>query len=55
MGSVLLKFNISLIIMVKVKSKPLNETGFVPLLIVILLIVAAIIYLVYSRVLHLQK
>ena len=55
MHSVLLKFNISLIIMVKMKSKSLNETGFVPLLVVILLIVAAIIYLVYTRVIHLQK
>lgn len=41
--------------MVKMKSRPLGESGFIPLLIVILLIVAAIIYLVYARVLHLQK
>jgi Tfp pilus assembly protein PilX len=41
--------------MIKMKSKSLNETGFVPFLVLILLIVAAIIYLVYTRVLHLQK
>jgi hypothetical protein len=44
--------------MVKMKPKPLkplNEAGFLPLLVTILLIVAAIIYLVYTRVLHSQK
>ena len=51
----MLKFTISLIIMVKVKTKPLNEAGFLPLLLAILLTVAAIIYLVYTRVLHVQN
>jgi sorbitol-specific phosphotransferase system component IIC len=37
------------------KPKPLNQTGFIPLLITVLLIVAAIIYFVYARVLHSQK
>jgi hypothetical protein len=37
------------------KPKPLNETGFVPLLVTILLIVAAIIYVVYARVLNANK
>lgn len=37
------------------KFKPLNQDGFIPLLITILLIVAAIIYFVYARVLHAQK
>jgi len=41
--------------MVKMKSKRLNEAGFIPLLITILVIVGAIIYLVYTRVLHAQK
>jgi hypothetical protein len=41
--------------MVKMKSKPLNQAGFIPLLITVLLIVAAVIYLVYTRVLHAQK
>jgi hypothetical protein len=41
--------------MVKMKSKPLGEAGFIPLLIAILLIVAVFIYLIYTRVLHLQK
>lgn len=35
--------------------RPLNEAGFIPLLIVILIIVAAIIYLAYTRVLHAQQ
>jgi hypothetical protein len=38
--------------MVKMKPKHLNEAGFLPLLITVLLIVAAGIYLVYTRVLH---
>jgi len=37
------------------KSETPNEAGFLPLLIAILLIVAAIIYLVYTRVLHAQS
>jgi hypothetical protein len=41
--------------MVKMKSKPLNQAGFIPLLITVLLIVAAVIYLVYTRVLHAQR
>lgn len=32
--------------------KPLNEAGFVPLLVAVLLIVAAIVYFAYTRVLH---
>lgn len=38
--------------MMKMKTKPLNQNGFVPLLVVILLIVAAVVYVVYTRVLH---
>jgi len=37
------------------KLKPLNQDGLVPLLIVILLVIGAVIYLVYGRVLHLQR
>ena len=37
------------------KPKPLNQAGFIPLLITIVLIVAAVIYLVYTRVLHAKK
>lgn len=37
------------------KLKPLNQAGLVPLLLTILLIIAAVIYLVYVRLLHLQK
>lgn len=37
------------------KRKQLNETGFIPLLVTILLIILAIIYVVYTRVLHAQK
>jgi len=36
------------------KPKQLDQAGFIPLLITILLIVAAIIYFVYTRVLHAQ-
>jgi hypothetical protein len=32
-----------------------NEDGFIPLLVTILLVVAAIVYLVYTRVLQAQK
>ncbi|HXE09983.1 MAG TPA: hypothetical protein VN554_00990 [Verrucomicrobiae bacterium] len=34
------------------KRKPLNEAGFLPLLITILIVVAVIVYLAYTRVLH---
>lgn len=37
------------------KLKSLNQDGLVPLLVTILVIIAAIVYLVYVRVLHLQK
>lgn len=37
------------------KPKPLDQNGLVPLLILILLIIAAVVYLVYIRILHLQK
>ena len=37
------------------KPKRLDKNGFIPLLVVILLVVAAVIYLVYTRVLHAQK
>jgi hypothetical protein len=37
------------------KHKPLNEAGFIPLLVTILLIIVAVIYVVYTRVLHAQK
>jgi len=40
--------------MVKMKRKSLNESGFVPLLVTILILVAAVIYFVYTRVLHAQ-
>jgi hypothetical protein len=38
--------------MVKMKRKPLDQSGFLPLLITILIVVAAVIYLVFTRVLH---
>jgi hypothetical protein len=41
--------------MLKMKSKIPNEAGFIPLLVAILLVVAAIIYMVYTRVLQAQK
>jgi hypothetical protein len=41
--------------MIKMKTKSLNEAGFIPLLSTILLVVAVVIYLVYTRVLHAQK
>lgn len=34
------------------KRKPLDQSGFIPLLITILLIVGALIYIAYTRVLH---
>lgn len=37
------------------KTKPLGEAGFVPMLFTILLVVAAVIYLIYTRVLHASK
>lgn len=37
------------------KRTPLNQTGLIPLLILVLLIVAAVIYLAYTRVLHAQQ
>ena len=37
------------------KPARLNENGLVPLLVTILVVVIAIIYLVYARVLHAQK
>ncbi|HEY5442009.1 MAG TPA: hypothetical protein VIJ68_00550 [Candidatus Saccharimonadales bacterium] len=41
--------------MLNVKSRTPNEAGFIPLLVTILLVVAAIIYLIYTKVLHNQK
>lgn len=35
--------------------KPLDQSGFIPLLITILLIIGAFIYLAYTRVLHANK
>ena len=37
------------------KHKPLNQTGFIPLLMIVLLVVVAAVYLVYTRVLHAQQ
>jgi hypothetical protein len=37
------------------KRKNLNEAGFIPLLITLFLIIAVIIYLVFSRVHHAQQ
>jgi hypothetical protein len=34
------------------KTKKLNQAGFLPLLITILLVIAAVVYFVYTRVLH---
>jgi hypothetical protein len=36
------------------KQKNLNQAGFVPLLLIILIIVAVVVYLAYTRVLHAQ-
>jgi hypothetical protein len=36
------------------KMKKLNQSGFIPLLVTILLIVVAVIYVAYTRVLHAQ-
>jgi hypothetical protein len=32
-----------------------NQSGFIPLLVTLLLVIAVVIYLIYSRVLHAQK
>jgi hypothetical protein len=37
------------------KRRPLDQSGFIPMLITILLIVAALIYFAYTRVLHAAK
>lgn len=34
------------------RRQPLNQSGFIPLLITVLLIVAAVTYVIYVRVLH---
>lgn len=34
------------------KRPPSSESGFIPLLVTILIIVAAVVYLAYTRVLH---
>ena len=36
-------------------TKKLNQSGFIPMLIIIILIVAVVIYLAYTRVLHAQQ
>jgi hypothetical protein len=38
--------------MLGMKRRPLDQAGFVPMLITILLVVGALIYLAYTRVLH---
>lgn len=38
--------------MLMVRYKKCNEAGFIPLLVLILLIVAALVYVAYTRVLH---
>jgi hypothetical protein len=40
--------------MVKMKLKPLDEAGFLPLLIMLVIIITVVVYLVYTRVLHAQ-
>lgn len=40
--------------MLVMKNKPLGQSGFVPMLIVILIVVAVVVYLAYTRVLHAQ-
>jgi hypothetical protein len=35
--------------------RSLNETGLIPLLVIILIVVVAVIYLAYTRVLHAQQ
>jgi hypothetical protein len=40
--------------MVKMKLKSLNQSGFLPLLITVLIVVAAVVYFVYTRVMHAQ-
>lgn len=37
------------------KPKPLNEKGLIPLLVAVLLVVVALIYLAYNRVLSVNK
>jgi len=32
-----------------------NQTGFIPLLIIILIVIAALVYVAYTRVLHAQQ
>jgi hypothetical protein len=34
------------------KRKPLNQTGFIPMLLTVLFIVMVLIYIAYTRVLH---
>jgi len=41
--------------MLTVKLKKLDQTGLVPLLVVILIVVAAVIYFAYTRVLQAQQ
>lgn len=41
--------------MVKMNPKQQNQAGFIPLLILILMLVAAGVYLVYTRVVHAQS
>lgn len=40
--------------MLVMKRTPLNQSGLIPLLIFVILVVAALIYLAYTRVLHAQ-
>ncbi len=40
--------------MLKMKPKHLNESGFVPLLITLVIVIAVVVYLVYTRVLQAQ-
>lgn len=35
--------------------KPLNQSGLIPLLVTVLILVGAIIYVAYTHVLHAQK
>lgn len=47
--------SIKLIIMLMARYKKLNQSGFIPLLILIVLVVAALVYVAYTRVLHANK
>lgn len=38
--------------MVKMKHKPFNQSGFIPLLVTFLIIVLVAVYFVFTRVLH---